>query len=173
MTDFPLRGIGKSILVRSPLEIPLDGFGQREITRRVSGGGIITETAIRAYRLSCGCLVTRQEECGGICPDCRGELEELEDQLLGTHPHATPESLDWLATPCRICWRPSCHYNFCSHGGGCPRHITQAVDGHHYCQEHFIRLKEETELLEVRESNGIFVARGLGFWKSLFFDTRG
>lgn len=162
--DELLRGIAKRVSVHSALDIPEHGFGETEITGR-SKTGMATEVVLRAFVLSCKCLVRHHYECGGVCFGCRSEIEQIIEEA---DESLTVEQTDWMSTPCKKHYKV-CEYSFCDLGG-CSRHIALSPDGHYYCPDHFKEVSNELDLLDIEEKKGPGRAQFQRFLRTLFFD---
>jgi len=166
MTSF-IRAIGKGFRLHNASELWDLGPGEVEITRRC-GGNSVTEVKVRVFVLMCGCHVVDVKELGATCIACRQELEELQQAVL-PEERLTLEQMNTVATPCHR------HHHRCSFAlcgvGGCERHLALGPDEiRWWCEPHFKEVTEQYELAEIQEKHGVFAARAVGFWRSLFFD---
>ena len=163
----PLRLINLKATTYSARHIPHLGFGREEATAKHVGlqGCLITVIHLRKFKLSCGCTVKDADQCAGVCVECREELRH-EHNILHSGEF-TLDELDWLATPCRRHWF-TCAYSFCSKGG-CSKHLARAGDGDHYCEQHFVHVTSQLEIVVVEEKRGFLFAKVFGFVRSLFF----
>lgn len=161
-----VRGIAKRTMVLDAADIARYGIGEEEVTKFV-GDDRMTGVESRAFRMSCGCIISEKDECGGMCRICRGELEELDQQGL-LADNLTPDVLNWIATQCKA-HTLRCEYPFCAMTL-CPSHASVAQDGRVYCVAHFLEVNKVIDLAEIEQRRGAMAARSFGFWQSMFFD---
>lgn len=144
--------------------IPSMGFGSDDITVQEPNGRIVRGTMKRVFKLSCEDNVSEHEQCGGVCPLCRSELQEVIERegLL-----ILSEQADWICTPCSRHWY-ICQFPLCGIGG-CVKHMAMAPDGRVYCKQHFLAITDSLHVQQMEEQHGILATKSFLFLRSLFY----
>jgi hypothetical protein len=174
MNGQALRIITSKAAVLPALLIPPVGFGRQEVTWRHSKGPIITDERTWAFELSCGCKVSRYEDCASPCASCRAEIEAYlaaGGQVEGYAQALTSEQVAWMATPCRLhaqrCQQPFCFQECCL------KHCGHSPDGLMCCQSHCVEKTYSLALQAQIAQQGILRHRVSEFWRSLFLQEDG
>jgi len=164
-----LRHIEEKTLVLPAYMIARLGWGRTITTGKAAGiaGAIYTSAINRAFRMVCGCVISRPEDSGAPCAVCRNELMLLIARAAkSSQVSVNLEEVNWSASPCKL------HFSFCSVPlcsiGCCIRHAGQLPDMKSYCATHFHQVQQELQYRALVQEKGVLRVEAARFVSALF-----